>query len=67
MSNGRLIISSKILNYSISKRSIYSGIDLGIESDPAPSTVSDPSTISRMAGVKRIFRREIKRSRSGTW
>ena len=28
-----------MMNYSLSKRSIYSGMDLDIESDPAPSEV----------------------------
>ena len=34
-----------MMNYSLSERSIYYGMDLDIESDPTLSAVSDLSTI----------------------
>ena len=44
-----------MMNYSLSKRSIYSGMDLDTKSDPASSAVSDPSTIGREAGAEKYL------------
>ena len=56
---------SNMVNYTLSKRRINSGMDPGIESDPAPSAVSGSITIGGEAGAEIIFRRETERSE--TW
>ena len=58
---------SNIINYTLSKRRINSGIDPGIESDPAPNAISGSITIDGEAGAEMIFKRERPRGvRPGT-
>ena len=53
---------SNMVNYTLRKRRrINSGMDPGIESDPAPSAVSGSIPIGGEAGAERIFRRETER------
>ena len=64
MLHARRLIDEKnnMMNYSLSKRSFYSGMETNIESYPGPSEVSGPITIGGEAEQKAIFRVETQRS-----